>query len=226
MYLQLPLAENSLLDLSTLSFVGYLPANTGIAAWCFQQVNPGAAVSQMDLFFHFLINQGSAWWDLTSLGMSLKPPCFPTAFWHFFHAFYSQPCGFGWNLNWFNLGFHFLPLFPMFFLVQVGTNTMDNPLLKYSAKEYFFKAALCHFIVDELNAKVSYPRIPNPSSPALAGWNKLGGLRAIIPKSLIPPQQWLEFLMCHCHVGFLVDTLPSLRMGSLNPGGKKNENDV
>lgn len=38
---------------------------------------------------------------------------------------------------------------------QVGTNTMDNPLLKYSAKEYFFKASLCHFIVDELNAKVS-----------------------------------------------------------------------
>ncbi|MBN3278992.1 SNAB protein, partial [Polyodon spathula] len=38
---------------------------------------------------------------------------------------------------------------------QVGTNTMDNPLLKYSAKEYFFKAALCHFIVDELNAKLA-----------------------------------------------------------------------
>lgn len=34
---------------------------------------------------------------------------------------------------------------------------MDNPLLKYSAKDYFFKAALCHFIVDELNAKVSRP---------------------------------------------------------------------
>lgn len=32
---------------------------------------------------------------------------------------------------------------------------MDNPLLKYSAKEYFFKAALCHFIVDELNAKLA-----------------------------------------------------------------------
>uniref|UniRef100_A0A7N6AZ18 N-ethylmaleimide-sensitive factor attachment protein, beta b n=1 Tax=Anabas testudineus TaxID=64144 RepID=A0A7N6AZ18_ANATE len=38
---------------------------------------------------------------------------------------------------------------------QVGANTMDNPLLKYSAKEYFFKAALCHFIVDELNAKIA-----------------------------------------------------------------------
>lgn len=34
-------------------------------------------------------------------------------------------------------------------------STMDNPLLKYNAKEYFFKASLCHFIVDELNAKVA-----------------------------------------------------------------------
>uniref|UniRef100_A0A4W5QBX1 N-ethylmaleimide-sensitive factor attachment protein, beta a n=1 Tax=Hucho hucho TaxID=62062 RepID=A0A4W5QBX1_9TELE len=38
---------------------------------------------------------------------------------------------------------------------QVATNTMDNPLLKYNAKEYFFKASLCHFIVDELNAKLA-----------------------------------------------------------------------
>lgn len=36
---------------------------------------------------------------------------------------------------------------------------MDNPLLKYSAKDYFFKAALCHFIVDELNAKVKSPSV-------------------------------------------------------------------
>lgn len=47
---------------------------------------------------------------------------------------------------------------------------MDNPLLKYSAKEYFFKAALCHFIVDELNAKVSGLRalIPNFPWPSLS----------------------------------------------------------
>lgn len=32
---------------------------------------------------------------------------------------------------------------------------MDSPLLKYSAKDYFFKAALCHFCIDMLNAKVS-----------------------------------------------------------------------
>lgn len=41
---------------------------------------------------------------------------------------------------------------------QVGTNAMDSPLLKYSAKDYFFKAALCHFCIDMLNAKVSPPR--------------------------------------------------------------------
>ncbi|XP_061845404.1 uncharacterized protein LOC133624821 isoform X1 [Colius striatus] len=46
---------------------------------------------------------------------------------------------------------------------QVGTNTMDNPLLKYSAKEYFFKAALCHFIVDELNAKFRWKILANKS---------------------------------------------------------------
>lgn len=40
------------------------------------------------------------------------------------------------------------------FYPQVATSTMDNPLLKYNAKEYFWKASLCHFIVDELNAKV------------------------------------------------------------------------
>ncbi|PNI28965.1 NAPA isoform 9, partial [Pan troglodytes] len=38
---------------------------------------------------------------------------------------------------------------------KVGTNAMDSPLLKYSAKDYFFKAALCHFCIDMLNAKLA-----------------------------------------------------------------------
>ncbi|XP_007457740.1 PREDICTED: beta-soluble NSF attachment protein isoform X1 [Lipotes vexillifer] len=38
---------------------------------------------------------------------------------------------------------------------QVGASAMDNPLLRYSAKDYFFKAALCHLTVDELNAKLA-----------------------------------------------------------------------
>lgn len=46
-------------------------------------------------------------------------------------------------------------IFTLALILQVATSTMDNPLLKYNAKEYFWKASLCHFIVDELNAKVS-----------------------------------------------------------------------
>uniref|UniRef100_A0A673L435 Alpha-soluble NSF attachment protein n=1 Tax=Sinocyclocheilus rhinocerous TaxID=307959 RepID=A0A673L435_9TELE len=38
---------------------------------------------------------------------------------------------------------------------QVATHAMDSALLKYSAKDYFFKAALCHFCVDMLNAKLA-----------------------------------------------------------------------
>uniref|UniRef100_A0A3P9IY62 Uncharacterized protein n=2 Tax=Oryzias latipes TaxID=8090 RepID=A0A3P9IY62_ORYLA len=38
---------------------------------------------------------------------------------------------------------------------QVGTYAMDSTLLKYSAKDHFFKAALCHFCVDTLNAKLA-----------------------------------------------------------------------
>lgn len=55
--------------------------------------------------------------------------------------------------------------------LQVGANTMDNPLLKYSAKEYFFKASLCHFIVDELNAKVSFSLCYSVLGLGIHGWS-------------------------------------------------------
>ncbi|NXB67914.1 SNAA protein, partial [Struthidea cinerea] len=41
---------------------------------------------------------------------------------------------------------------------QVGAVAMDSPLLKYSAKEHFFRAALCHFCVDMLNARLAVQR--------------------------------------------------------------------
>lgn len=54
---------------------------------------------------------------------------------------------------------------------------MDSPLLKYSAKDYFFKAALCHFCIDMLNAKVSPPAhrpqgtgALSPVQPPLSPW--------------------------------------------------------
>ncbi|KAI5644773.1 soluble NSF attachment protein, SNAP domain-containing protein [Phthorimaea operculella] len=36
---------------------------------------------------------------------------------------------------------------------QIATSSLDNSLLKYSAKEYMFRAALCHLCVDILNAQ-------------------------------------------------------------------------
>lgn len=38
---------------------------------------------------------------------------------------------------------------------QVAAAAVDSPLLKYSAKDHFFKAALCHFCIDALNAKLA-----------------------------------------------------------------------
>uniref|UniRef100_A0A0K8REU2 Protein required for fusion of vesicles in vesicular transport alpha-snap n=1 Tax=Ixodes ricinus TaxID=34613 RepID=A0A0K8REU2_IXORI len=36
---------------------------------------------------------------------------------------------------------------------QVASSSLENALLKYSSKEYFFRAALCHMCVDLLNAQ-------------------------------------------------------------------------
>lgn len=48
---------------------------------------------------------------------------------------------------------------------QVATSSLENSLLKYSAKEYFFRAGLCHLCVDLYNAQkaVSKYEEMNPS---------------------------------------------------------------
>jgi len=38
---------------------------------------------------------------------------------------------------------------------EVAGNCIESQLLKYSAKEYFFRAALCHMCVDHLNAQIA-----------------------------------------------------------------------
>jgi len=41
---------------------------------------------------------------------------------------------------------------------QVAQNACESSLLKYSAKEYFFKAALCHFCIDTNQASIAVER--------------------------------------------------------------------
>ena len=42
--------------------------------------------------------------------------------------------------------------------LQVAASSLETSLLKYSAKEYFFRAALCHLCVDCLNAQHAVQR--------------------------------------------------------------------
>lgn len=44
---------------------------------------------------------------------------------------------------------------PYLYFCQVGRNSLENTLLKYSAKDHFFKAAICHFCIGAEDAKVS-----------------------------------------------------------------------
>lgn len=41
---------------------------------------------------------------------------------------------------------------------QVAQTSLESPLLKYSAKDYLFRAALCHFCVDVSNAQLALER--------------------------------------------------------------------
>ena len=41
---------------------------------------------------------------------------------------------------------------------QVASSALESSLLKFSAKEYFFRAALCHLCVDILNAQHAMER--------------------------------------------------------------------
>ncbi len=44
------------------------------------------------------------------------------------------------------------------FTLKVAASTLDSSLLKCTAKDYFFRAALCHLCVDLLNAQHAVER--------------------------------------------------------------------
>ncbi len=43
-------------------------------------------------------------------------------------------------------------------MVKVAASALESSLIKYSAKEYFFRAALCHLCVDAVNAQHAVQR--------------------------------------------------------------------
>ena len=46
----------------------------------------------------------------------------------------------------------------MFLFSKVAASALESSLIKYSAKDYFFRAALCHLCVDPVNAQHAVQR--------------------------------------------------------------------
>ena len=46
----------------------------------------------------------------------------------------------------------------IFFPLKVAASALESSLIKYSAKDYFFRAALCHLCVDPVNAQHAVTR--------------------------------------------------------------------
>ena len=52
-----------------------------------------------------------------------------------------------------------IPIFySLLFKIKVAASALESSLIKYSAKEYFFRAALCHLCVDAVNAQHAVQR--------------------------------------------------------------------
>jgi len=64
---------------------------------------------------------------------------------------------------------------------EVAGNCIESSLLKYSAKEYFFRAALCHMCVDLLNAQIAIKKYEE-MFPSFADTRESKLVKALIDK--------------------------------------------
>ncbi|XP_067940058.1 alpha-soluble NSF attachment protein-like [Watersipora subatra] len=63
---------------------------------------------------------------------------------------------------------------------MLGTSAMDNTLLKYSAKDHFFKAVLCQLCIDVLNGQLALNKYKE-MQPAFADSRECKFLEKILP---------------------------------------------
>jgi alpha-soluble NSF attachment protein len=62
---------------------------------------------------------------------------------------------------------------------QVASSALESALIKYSAKEYFFRAALCHLCIDALNAQHAVQRYDD-QFPAFADSRESKLIKALV----------------------------------------------
>jgi alpha-soluble NSF attachment protein len=77
------------------------------------------------------------------------------------------------------LNFSFLILNLIFAIFQIGTASIENQLLKYGARDHFFRAGLCHLCVDHLNCQQAIARYETILA-AFADSREGGFLKALI----------------------------------------------
>ena len=84
---------------------------------------------------------------------------------------------------------------------------MDNSLLKYSAKDYFFKACVCHMCVDFVNAQLSIQKYED-MFPAFSETRECKLIK--VSKGNSHTQQCFFFLFFFLHVTFSPEILNCL----------------
>ncbi|KAF5907821.1 alpha-soluble NSF attachment protein, partial [Clarias magur] len=114
---------------------------------------------------------------------------------------------------------------------QVGAQAMDNTLLKYSAKDYFFKAALCHFCVDMLNAKLALQKYEE-MFPAFSDSRECKLIKKLLDASeeqnvdaytdsvkeydtISRLDQWLTTILLRIKKTIQEDEMPDMRVGEV-----------
>jgi alpha-soluble NSF attachment protein len=74
---------------------------------------------------------------------------------HQFHASLSHSVINVSNIVYINLNALCPPNQAVDIYESVANQSIESPLLKYAAKEHYFRAALCHLCIDQLNAQLA-----------------------------------------------------------------------
>ena len=84
-------------------------------------------------------------------------------------------------------------------LFQVAISCMDNQLLKYSAKDHFFKAALCHLCVDLLNGQQAVQKYTE-MFPQFADARECKLVKVKVKFHYLVSQTFLSCTVKHCYL--------------------------
>jgi len=81
---------------------------------------------------------------------------------------------------------------------EIGKNSLENTLLKYGAKDYFFKAAICHFCKSPEEAKDAIERFKQ-IHPGFDGTRELKLIQDLLEAHEEEDTDKFADIVCYCH---------------------------